>query len=362
MKPHLILVLGLVAGCGSALTSEDPFDWDSFSGSGDVTSPDRGAVGFPRTGRVFLLDAVAADDFNVSGELFLSALVVVGGSGDERAPGAGSRTLPPSSVNITACANSEDIACDGPDETPLSSSFDKAVPPRVRTNNMPFAVGILIDSSGSMGWTDPNRLRVDGGHDYIDLVHELEPDSEFSVADFGAGSTTGFTNTRLLSEFTNDIEQAKDAVEQTVASGGTPLYESAYEYLDYINDEASDQDYERAMLLMSDGDPNNRNLEDDVIDRALDYNIPINTLVLNNGDTSLNVVPRMLARETGGVFSAAASAEDLEFAFQGSAFGNELGYGVYLLKFPDGTRPTSAIRIAASAGGPASTILFDPNN
>lgn len=339
-----------VVSCGLPAQPDEPFDWgengELWDGAND---PGQGSLGAGSV-TLLILDIEADADFATTG---LATLSAVGVNAQNRRP------IRPEGLRMQACAGGPPSSC-GEVGTPLEASWDDTVPPRRRDSGLPFAIGILLDSSGSMSSNDPNRLRVDGARQYVDIITEIAPASQFSVADFGAGSSIGFGHTRLLSDFTSDRDTIDEAIDQTVASGGTPLYESVDEYLEWIDGEVSGSSAERAALLLSDGQPNSDAARPDAIDRALDLNIPINTVALTTGNVALSRTMRGIARETMGVFAVATEADDLNTAFEAIAVGNENGYGLYRIAFPDGSRPTQPVEIFFSAGGPASSVIFDP--
>lgn len=208
----------------------------------------------------------------------------------------------------------------------------------------PWAIDIHVDSSGSMSNNDPNRLRVQAGKEFVGLVSQIWPSSAFAVTDFGAGQTTGFSQSRLLTDYTTDVSQVQAAMDLVKQDGGTPLFESTLEVLQYMDLVVDAGLYERALLVLSDGEPSGfSNDPSPVYKFSQDNNIPVNTVALTKG--AHNKTMRDLADHTGGIYSSATTASDLVEAFQEIALGQYLGYVKYQIKFPNGQIPTSPIPV-----------------
>ncbi len=351
--PCLLLVL---SGCFRPAGEdevEDPSSWDGFEAWDEVPlSPSTGSFG-GSVERTLILDLVAAADYFTSGNAILTILALTNTS----AP-SGGVALPGRSLRVNACLPGPSDTCT--DGDPIGVSLGRDVAPVGTVSDKPFAIGILLDSSGSMSSNDPGRLRVEGARGYVELLSGLQPGSRFAVGDFGAGADNGFSVTRLLADFTTDRDVLDAAISRTTASGGTPLFDSLYEMIQFVDDEVSDDDYERAMLLLSDGKPNDTNLRQDCIDYANDNHIPVNTVALVSGDLSLAETMRDLARETGGIASVASSATSLSDAFEGIAASSRYGYAEYLINFPEDYRPGEPTTVIINAGGEDVPVLFDP--
>lgn len=208
-------------------------------------------------------------------------------------------------------------------EIEVSSPNDTAVSARDRFENKPDPLARLmsaldLDSSGSMASTDPQRLRVDAAKQFVDQLGE---DDEVAVFDFGAGATAGFRTTRMLSDFTADKLEAKDAIDEVRASGGTPMYGSILEVLEHLESEGDSGDANRSLVVLGDGAPSDRG-EDDVCARAQQSGIPVNTIGFGpaaDDDARAQAraveVLRNLAFCSGGAYTGVSAAEELGGAF-----------------------------------------------
>lgn len=172
------------------------------------------------------------------------------------------------------------------------------------------AVPILLDSSGSMSWTDPNDLRKDAAKAFVD---QLGNDDLSAVLDFGAGSTAGFSVTRLLQDITNDKDLLYAGIDQSVAYGGTPLYDSLCETLDWMVAGASPNS---GLLVLTDGEDTASYVcsMQSVIDKAVLAEIPVYSVGLGTGIDFTEL--QQLAGGTGGTFASAVDAAGLQSLFE----------------------------------------------
>ncbi len=233
-------------------------------------------------------------------------------------------------------------------------------------SSLPWAFAVDIDSSGSMSTSDPSDLRIDAAKLFVASILGEKPTSQFNIYDFGYSSNGTFSDTRqLTADWTSDQTTIDAAIDQVVASGGTPLYDSIYEILQKFTTEKDASSYQRAMLVLSDGSPNSYTYEQDVYDYSVANNIPINSVSLGSGSYEQNM--KDLADETGGVYTKAVDAASLSTAFQNISLGTSNGYMDYNLVFPDpsvlpnGTSTTVNVTVTISAGGTTQTASFTLN-
>jgi len=116
------------------------------------------------------------------------------------------------------------------------------------------------------------------------------------------------------------LDDSIAATEQIKASGGTPLYESCLEMLPLID---SVKDKRRAMLLLSDGEPNTQTQRDACHSAAVAAQIPVFTVGLGpvaEGDPralpSAVKVLRELSTETRGGYASANDPAQLDQLFR----------------------------------------------
>jgi len=180
------------------------------------------------------------------------------------------------------------------------------------------AGAILLDSSGSMGWNDPRRLRVDAGQLFVDELERARQSKgvpfTLGVFDFGAGGTSGrFWYTRVLQEYTTDVEALRQGVARTTASGGTPLFGSAIEVIAELGQAFPGGAYRRIVLLLSDGEDNRPTAGtlDLVVDAARTHDVTIISVSLGQADER---VLQQMARESGGTSIKVEEAADLVYS------------------------------------------------
>lgn len=175
----------------------------------------------------------------------------------------------------------------------------------------PYAVSLDIDGSGSMSQYDPNRTRVQGAKDFVDEFSQGTSDFSISIFTYNGSPNKPFlNNSELLSGFTDNTTNLKDAVEDVESSGGTPTYPSLLEVLEYSEQEKPHNTNERSVVLLSDGYPNSTALRDSVCQVANNMDSPIYSIGLGPAsDLSTNPDPdavqemRNISTCTGGSYS-----------------------------------------------------------
>lgn len=133
-------------------------------------------------------------------------------------------------------------------------------------------ITMLIDGSGSMEVTYPeeeygdfcltcphdvDRIRVDAAQDFISAISEEAPQTVMSVMSFGPEPSEGWTASVVLSDYTNNVTDLKDAA-TNVAGGtqaGTPLYDSLAEIIQ-ATDENADVYEQYMQSIVVDGNNN----------------------------------------------------------------------------------------------------------
>lgn len=133
----------------------------------------------------------------------------------------------------------------------------------------PLAVTLDFDASGSLAGNDPDEIRKEGGKAFIDELEDIGREYEASVFEYSTDLFSScipnpqepFDCSYMWQDFTNDATALKDSIEQVRASGSTPTYGSLLEVLGYSEAERPKEDYEKAVILFSDGIPNDDNLE-----------------------------------------------------------------------------------------------------
>jgi Mg-chelatase subunit ChlD len=227
---------------------------------------------------------------------------------------------------------------------------------------------ILMDNSGSMSGTDPQRLRAAAAKLFWEAVLPVRATNRVSFLDFGGSASTGFASTRLLVPFTTSAARLDSALARVVASGGTPLYESLRETARWVDTSTATSGDNRVMLLLSDGQPNSRTNRDSAIAIAVRANITVHTvglgpasdLATNGRDTVAIGAIREIADRTGGVYAAATDASALGPIFTNIA--RATSRGQLVTTFAISPVPASGTRVSGTvtvtSGGTSQTATW----
>jgi Mg-chelatase subunit ChlD len=189
---------------------------------------------------------------------------------------------------------------------------------------------------------------------FWEAVLPVRTTNRVAFLDFGAGRTTGFTESRLLVPFTSNAASLDSALLRVVASGGTPLYESLRESARWIDTTLSGANDNRVMLLLSDGQPNSRTNRDSALAIATRANITVHTvglgpasdLATTGRDTSAIGAIREIADRTGGVYAAATDASALGPIFTNIA--RATSRGQLVTTFAISPVPASGTRVSGT--------------
>lgn len=212
---------------------------------------------------------------------------------------------------------------------------------------------ILVDSSGSMEGSfpdlcptcphDPQRLRVDATRTLAKDVLGRTSESRIGLFDFGPAKSEGFATTRVLTPYTSNADELINGSELTVSEGGTFIYDSLCEILDYMDQDIQQHFQSRpitkAIILVSDGQDTESTVctLESVITKAQGKEIPIHVIgmgaarddfkehyqgilqgadpaAVDNAESENEVVVdamRRLAGETGGFYASLANEDDI---------------------------------------------------
>lgn len=176
----------------------------------------------------------------------------------------------------------------------------------------PLDAMIDIDSSGSMGGTDPDRLRVAAIQRYID---GMRPDDRVALMDFAScepasvsDPLANFSISRLLLPLGKDRTAAKAAVDLVSACASTPLYDSIVEGIGYLAAQPGNRS--RALIALSDGTDNASVATiQDVIAAAKAHDVLLMMLAFS---TYHEPTLQEMVSGSGGYFIGAEDASTLE--------------------------------------------------
>lgn len=228
------------------------------------------------------------------------------------------------------------------------------------------SAAILLDDSGSMSSTDPQRLRADAARVFWEAVLAADAANEVALLDFGAGTTGTFTVSRLLNDWTTAESELEAALAQVGAFGSTPLYESLEEVAEWVGT-TSPSSTHRVILLLSDGQPNSTTNRTVALGAAQSRDITVHTvglgpasdLDLSRSDAAVAAI-REIAEQTGGVYSSATSAAALESIFE--VLAQVTSQGQLVAAFQLNPIPASGTRVSGtvtvSSGGETRTATW----
>jgi uncharacterized protein YegL len=212
----------------------------------------------------------------------------------------------------------------------------------------PLAVPIVLDGSGSMGGSDPNRLRVDGANAFIDQLDNGSVTFEAAVFEFPGSNPANpdFGDTDFFAGFTSDVDSLKNGTAKAQASGGTPMYNSLAEILAYAEDEKPQSSFRKAIVLLADGQPSTFGVtRDSVCTSANEKNTPIFGIGLGPAsdladfpDPGAIAEMRGISDCTGGAYQGLSEGEVdvIQQAFAAAATGSAQGSVGFNVKIESG--------------------------
>jgi hypothetical protein len=203
-----------------------------------------------------------------------------------------------------------------PTTVPLITISQEVQPP----DTQPVASAILIDDSGSMRFSDPDRQRASAAQIFWNDILAARASSMVALLDFGRGAyepTAGFNRTVLLAGFTSDegiLDVALDQI-QGVPGGNTPLYSSATEVIAWI-DTTTPSGLRRTLVVITDGGPSDDQAADSLFAIASAqevriFAVGVGAAAKTEPATTAATLVRELAGRTGGIYGAAESPTEL---------------------------------------------------
>lgn len=178
-------------------------------------------------------------------------------------------------------------------------------------------ITLVLDSSGSMAWNDPQGVRRTASKNFIDALIEGD---RVAVIDFDSSA-------RVFQSLTQDFEAAKSAVDRINSSGGTNIGRAvSLSNTELINN--GDPDHVKISILLTDGDGSYSNT---YTQQAADNDITIYTIGLGAGVNA--TLLQGIADGTGGDYFPVENANDLPDVFSRipvnlDPFGDEDGDGL----------------------------------
>lgn len=165
-----------------------------------------------------------------------------------------------------------------------------------RQEDVPVALGILIDNSGSMREKRPAVNQA-----ALNLVKASNPKDEVFIVNFNE-------DYYLDQDYTSSVPQLKEALERIESRGGTALYDALVASADHLMKSARLD--KKALLVITDGADNaSRESLDAAVRRiAVDGGPTVYTIGILSGDEghreekTAKRALRMMAEQTGGVY------------------------------------------------------------
>lgn len=191
----------------------------------------------------------------------------------------------------------------------------------------PVAAALDIDDSRSMLVNDPDRQRIAAAKVFWETLIDGQPNSLVALLDFGNPTpSTGFATSRLFQALTSDkaaLESKLPSLQPGETSGGSRLFESSIEVVNYISSTIPSGSYRRVLVVVTDGKADDPAKVPDLISAANStgtrvFAVGIGPASDRSDDTDATAVANLrdVANGTGGVYAGASSANTLQAVFQ----------------------------------------------
>jgi VWFA-related protein len=171
-----------------------------------------------------------------------------------------------------------------------------------RREDIPVALGIVIDNSGSMRDKRPSVNAA-----ALNLVRASNPQDQVCVVNFN-------NEYYLDQDYTGNVGLLRDALERIEARGGTALYDAVVATSDHLMKSAKLQ--KKIILVVTDGEDtaSRDTLEQAVRAIAVDGGPTVYTIGLLGGEREKKArrALRIIAEQTGGVAFFPASVNEVE--------------------------------------------------
>lgn len=164
-----------------------------------------------------------------------------------------------------------------------------------------YDIVLAIDSSGSMGWNDPNDLRLVAAKQFVDA---FLPGDQGAVVDFDGSA---FIKVHL----TKNKDEIKAAIDTIDSSGGTNIDVAVNTGIDELLSSNAIEDNAKIIILLTDGEGT---YYSSTTQRAKDNNIKVFTIGLGYGVDE--ILLSTIATETNGKYYQITSSSDLLDAFK----------------------------------------------
>jgi uncharacterized protein containing a von willebrand factor type A (VWA) domain len=208
----------------------------------------------------------------------------------------------------------------------VNISIIRADVQKIKYNNLThFNVGLVIDGSGSLGSTDPNKLRYDA----IDLFLALltNKGNNIDTVVFNDNKSGYAFHSGLMSVDGRESKlNLSNEIRNTPITGDTDIGGSLLEAVNTLKDASEQNGLKSVIILFSDGRSDLGNDEkaykkslenkETAIVAAQDANIPVYTICLNASEVADPAELREISTRTSGDTLEVKDASDLESAFE----------------------------------------------
>lgn len=211
-----------------------------------------------------------------------------------------------------------------------------------RHEDVPVAMGIVIDNSGSM-----REKRDKVNRAALNLVRSSNPQDQVFVVNFN-------DEYYLDQEFTNDINKLREALEKVEARGGTALYDALVASSVYMKDHAKLQ--KKVLFVVTDGEDNaSRESLEEAVRRLQEENGPAVYAIGLLGEEKQRRARRALetiAQRTGGISFFPRTLDEVDAISSSVAHDIRNQYTIgYKPSTPKSVGGYRAIRVEAKAKG-----------
>lgn len=182
---------------------------------------------------------------------------------------------------------------------------------------------LLLDQSGSISGTDPYNSRIDASKIFLENLGERD---NAGLASFVSGWSNDFN---VHHGFSRDIAPLIHSLDSLggYVGGGTPLYYSTFNLLDYVEENADHQSNKALIVFTDGGDTDGGSTPQEIIDKANLLGVQVFTVGLGRYLPNVDILWNM-AQKTGGYFMWAEEAKQLisYFGTLGNLLNGNAGY------------------------------------
>ena len=217
-----------------------------------------------------------------------------------------------------------------------------------RHEDIPVAMGIVIDNSGSM-----REKRDKVNRAALNLVRSSNPQDQVFVVNFN-------DEYYLDQPFTSDINKLREALEKVEARGGTALYDAIVASADYMKKNAKLQ--KKVLFVVTDGEDNaSRESLEEAVRRLQEENGPTVYAIGLLGEEKARRARRALetiAQRTGGIAFLPRTLDEVDSISSNVAHDIRNQYTIgYKPTTPKSEGGYRAIRVEAKAKGYSKPIV-----